>query len=77
VFFGRANVFSGRQPVIAAVSFCQPATLSLKVDRLVDRLVDWRVVRLGLGRQPCRHDGSLVQHGLVASSFPGGDLRSG
>jgi len=65
----RASAYAGRYLGMAAVIFCQPATLSLPVDR--------RVVRLGLERRPCRHDGSLVQHGLVAPGFTGGDLRLG
>ena len=54
---------------MAVVIFCQPATVSLQVGG--------RVVRAGLGLQPCRLDGSLVRHGLVASGFPGGDLCLG
>src|SRR3990170_7480055 len=64
----RAGAYVGRYLGMAAVIFCQPATLSLQVDR--------RIVRLGLGR-PCRHDGSLIQHRLVASGFTGGELRLG
>ncbi len=57
-------MYLGRELTISAVIFCKPATLSLQVDG--------RVVRLGLG-----DDGSLVQQGLVASSFSRRDLRPG
>src|SRR4030042_897500 len=65
----RGGAYSGRNLGTAAVIFCQPACLSLLVDR--------RVVRLGLGLRLCRHDGSLVQHGLAASGSLGNSLRPG